>query len=48
MRQNQTKEQAEWAALSNRDKALTWTKANKFSVVAGRYVEIILWHSDYV
>lgn len=30
-----SKEEKEWSELSTRDKALTWTKENKFSVVAG-------------
>lgn len=34
-RRNMTREEAQWAALSPTDKALTWTKENKFSVVAG-------------
>lgn len=37
-RQYQTQEQADWASLSARDKALTWAKENKFSVVAGSWV----------
>lgn len=38
MRQFATREEAEWAQLSTRDKALTWTKDNKFSIVAGSWV----------
>lgn len=36
-RKFQTREQAEWEALSTRDKALTWAKENKFSVVAATW-----------
>lgn len=30
-----SREEQQWEQLSMRDKALTWTKENKFSVVAG-------------
>lgn len=36
LNQNRSREDQEWAELSNRDKALTWAKENKFGVVAGR------------
>ncbi|SNX85813.1 uncharacterized protein MEPE_04522 [Melanopsichium pennsylvanicum] len=37
VRRNQTREQKQWEALSARDKALTWAKENKFSVVAATW-----------
>ncbi|KAN0061308.1 Replication factor C, subunit RFC4 [Thecaphora frezii] len=37
-RRYQTEEEREWDQLSFRDKALTWTKENKFGVVAGSWV----------
>lgn len=36
-RRYQTLEQREWSALSPRDKALTWAKENKFTVVAATW-----------
>ncbi|PWN32794.1 uncharacterized protein FA14DRAFT_181472 [Meira miltonrushii] len=38
IRQFRTEEEKEWAELSTRDKALTWTKDNKFGVVAGSWI----------
>ncbi|CAO1622216.1 unnamed protein product [Parajaminaea phylloscopi] len=37
-RRNMSREEQQWAELSTRDKALTWAKENKFSVVAGSWV----------
>ena len=31
-----SQEEKQWDQLSRKDKALTWAKENKFSVVAGR------------
>lgn len=38
LRQFRSEEEKEWAELSTKDKALTWTKDNKFGVVAGSWV----------
>lgn len=38
IRQYKTLEEKEWAELSTKDKALTWTKDNKFGVVAGSWI----------
>lgn len=38
LRQFRTEEEKEWSELSTKDKALTWTKDNKFGVVAGSWV----------
>lgn len=38
IRQFRSAEEKEWSELSTKDKALTWTKDNKFGVVAGSWV----------
>ena len=38
MKRYASAEEREWDALSTSDKVLTWTKENKFGVVAGRCV----------
>lgn len=41
-RQYASRDEREWAELSSGDKALTWAKDNKFGVVAGSCVAVLM------